>query len=94
LKIVLDIQENEAKLYLEFIKNLSFGTKAEVAGPNEVLIQCLLQSIENYETGKVKPTLHSSPPESHDKCSALNLCPMHGRSFEIHWIFYAIIIKD
>ncbi len=56
IKIVLEVQDNKAELFMEFIKDLSFVKKAEIAAPNEILNPRLLQSIENYETGKVKPT--------------------------------------
>ena len=56
MKIILDIQDNKAELFLEFIKDLSFVEKAEVAASNEILNPRLLQSIEDYETGKVKST--------------------------------------
>lgn len=56
MKIILDIHDNKADLFLEFIKNLSFVQKAEVAAPDQILNPRLLQSIEAYETGKAIPT--------------------------------------
>ena len=55
MKVLLEIQDNKAELFMEFVKNLSFVQKVEIATPNEITNPRILQSIEDYESGNVKP---------------------------------------
>lgn len=56
MKILLEISDNKAELFLEFIKNIPFIKKAEKLTAGQVTNIAILQSIEDYETGKVQPT--------------------------------------
>jgi hypothetical protein len=56
MKILLDINESKAEFAMEFFKNVSFVKKAKAIAANEITNPAILQSIEGYEKGKVKPT--------------------------------------
>ena len=57
MKILIEIPDNKAALALEFFKNISFIKKAKPVAKNEITNAVNLKSIENYESGKVKPTV-------------------------------------
>ena len=42
---------------MEFFKNLSFIKKAKAVDKNEITNIAVLKSIEDYESGKFKPTI-------------------------------------
>jgi hypothetical protein len=56
MKILLDITDSKAEFALEFFKNVSFIRKVKAIAPNEITNQAILQSIEGFEKGKLKPT--------------------------------------
>ena len=56
MKILVEVSDSKAELFLEFIKNISFIEYFEKVTPNQVISPAILQSIEDYETGKVQPT--------------------------------------
>ena len=53
MKILLDVATRKAAFAMEFFKNVSFIKKAKAIALNEITI---LQSIERYKKGKLKPT--------------------------------------
>lgn len=56
MKILVEVEDSKAKIFLEAIKEFSYVERAEIAEPNSILNPHLLESIESYETGKVQPT--------------------------------------
>ena len=56
MKILLDINDSKAEFAMVFFKNVSFIKKAKAIAPNEITNPAILQSIEGYENGKLKPT--------------------------------------
>lgn len=52
----IEIAENKAAFVEEFFKAISFVKKVRYIAPNEITNPAILQSIDSYETGKVKPT--------------------------------------
>lgn len=56
MRILLEVSDNKADLFLEFIRNLPFVKKSEKVSDNEVTNPKILRSIEDYEQGKVSPT--------------------------------------
>lgn len=56
MKIVVDINESKVAFALEFFKNVSFIKKAKAIASNEITNPDILQSIEGYEKGKIKPS--------------------------------------
>jgi hypothetical protein len=52
----IDIAENKIGFAEEFFKTISFVKKVRVIAKNEITNPAILQSIEDYEKGKVKPT--------------------------------------
>jgi hypothetical protein len=56
MKILLDINDSKAALAMEFFKNVSFIKNAKAIAPNEITNPDILQSIEGYEKGKLKPS--------------------------------------
>lgn len=57
MKILVEIPDNKAALALEFFKSISFIKKAKPVAKNEITNPSILKSIEDYESGKVKPTI-------------------------------------
>jgi hypothetical protein len=56
MKIVLDINDNKADYAIEFFKNISFVKKATAIAKNQITNPAILQSIQDYESKKIKPT--------------------------------------
>ena len=56
MKLLLDINDNKAKLAMKFFKSISFVKKVKAIAPNEITDAAILQSIELYEKGRTKPT--------------------------------------
>ncbi len=56
MKYILDIADNKSTFAEEFFKSISFVKKVRVVANNEVTNPAILQSIDDYETGKTKPT--------------------------------------
>jgi hypothetical protein len=52
----IDIADNKIAFAEEFFKTISFVKKVRAIPVNEITNLDILQSIENYEKGKVKPT--------------------------------------
>ena len=55
MRIVLEIADNKADLFLEFVRNLSFVKKSEKIPANQITNPAILQSIEDYEQGRTEP---------------------------------------
>jgi hypothetical protein len=55
MQLLLDIQDDKAELFLEFIKNISFIRSTEKITSGQITNPAILQSIQDYETGKVQP---------------------------------------
>jgi len=56
MKILLDINDSKAVFAMEFFKSISFIKKVKVIAPNEITNPFILQTIEDYEKGKLYPT--------------------------------------
>lgn len=56
MEILLDVNDDKAELFLEFIKNIPFVRSSEKVSSGQVGNKAVLQSIEDYESGKVAPT--------------------------------------
>lgn len=54
--VEIDIAESKANFVLEFFKSISFVKKVKVIASNETTNPEILQSIEDYEQGRLKPT--------------------------------------
>jgi len=54
MKILVEVQDSKAEIFLEAIKDFSYVERAEIAESNLIINPRLLESIESYETGKVK----------------------------------------
>ena len=54
-KIELDVPEQKLSLVLEFLKGVSFIKNIRTVAPNEITSQKILDSIEDFETGKTEP---------------------------------------
>ncbi|MBK7958473.1 MAG: hypothetical protein IPK03_10395 [Bacteroidetes bacterium] len=54
--IDIDIADNKLKFVEEFFKTISFVKKIRAIASNEITNPVILQSIEDYEKGKTKPT--------------------------------------
>jgi len=54
--IDIDIADNKIAFAEEFFKTISFVKKVRVIPCNEITNPAILQSIEDYEKGKVQPT--------------------------------------
>ena len=57
MRYILEIPENKVVFAEEFFKNVSFIKKVKAISSNEITNNAILQSIEQYETGKVNPTI-------------------------------------
>lgn len=55
MKILLDVNDNKAAFAMEFFKNVPFINTAKAITPNEITNPAILQSINSYEKGNVKP---------------------------------------
>lgn len=55
MQLLLDIQDDKAELFMEFIKNISFIRSTEKVVAGQVTNPAILQSIQDYETGKIQP---------------------------------------
>ncbi|MCR8557144.1 hypothetical protein KXD93_05800 [Mucilaginibacter sp. BJC16-A38] len=58
MKYILEIEVagGEATFVEKFLKNISFVKKVKAVASNEITNPAILQSIEAYENGSVKPT--------------------------------------
>ena len=56
MKILLDVATRKAASAMEFFKNVSFIKKAKAIASNGITNSAILQSIERYKKGKLKPT--------------------------------------
>ncbi len=56
MKYILDIDDNKSTFAEEFFKSISFIKNIKAIDNNEITNPDILNSIENYENGKVKPT--------------------------------------
>ena len=61
MKYILDIPENKTAFAEELFRSISFVTKVKAILPNEITNSAILQSMEEYEKGKIKPTPLSLP---------------------------------
>jgi hypothetical protein len=52
----IDIADDKRTFAEEFFKTISFVKKVRAIASNEITNPAILQSIEDYETGKAKPT--------------------------------------
>ena len=52
----IEVAENKTTFAEEFFKAISFVKKVRHVTPNEITNPAILQSIESYEKGNVKPT--------------------------------------
>ena len=52
----MDVATRKAAFAMEFFKNVSFIKKAKAIAANEITNSAILQNIEGYEKGKLKPT--------------------------------------
>jgi hypothetical protein len=58
MKFILEIEvaDNETSFAEKFFKNISFVKKVKTVAANEITNPVILESIEAYEKGMVKPT--------------------------------------
>lgn len=56
MKILVEVKDNKADYAVEIFKNISFVKKAKIIAKNEITTPAILQSIEDYEKRKLKPT--------------------------------------
>ncbi|MEP6711515.1 MAG: hypothetical protein ABJA37_03815 [Ferruginibacter sp.] len=56
MKILLEVNDNKAEFVMELLKSISFVKKAKAVSKNEITNSAILQSIEAYEKGTIKPT--------------------------------------
>ena len=56
MKILIEVNDEKVDFALEVLKSISFVKKAKKVAANEIANSAILQSIEDYENGKVKPT--------------------------------------
>jgi hypothetical protein len=54
--IDIDIAENKRNFVEEFFKTISFIKKVKAIESNEITNPSILQSIDDYEKGEIKPT--------------------------------------
>jgi hypothetical protein len=52
----IDIEDNKSTFAEEFFKTISFVKNVRIIANNEITNPAILQSIEDYEKGKAKPT--------------------------------------
>ena len=56
MKYLIDVAENRKAFAEELFKSMNFVKKITSVTANEITNPAILQSIEQYEKGKVKPT--------------------------------------
>ena len=58
MKFILEIEvaDNETSFAKKFFKNISFVKNVKTIAANEITNDAILQSIEAYEQGRIKPT--------------------------------------
>ncbi len=56
MKYILDIPESKTAFAEEFFKTISFVKKVTAILPNQITNPAILQSIDQYEKHKLKPT--------------------------------------
>lgn len=56
MKILVEVSNSKADFAIEVLKSISFVKNVKQVAVNEITNPVILQSIENYEKGKVKPT--------------------------------------
>lgn len=56
MKYVLEVPDNKSDFAEEFFKTISFVKNIKQITSNEITNPLILQSIEDYETGKLTPT--------------------------------------
>jgi CRISPR/Cas system-associated protein Csx1 len=57
MKILIDIPDNKVDLALKFFKSISFIKNARPVEKNKITNPVILKSIEDYESGKVNPSI-------------------------------------
>ncbi len=55
-RLEIEVADNETSFAENFFKNVPFVKKVQVIAANEITNPSILQSIQAYENGKVKPT--------------------------------------
>jgi hypothetical protein len=55
-RLDVEISDNETSFAEKFFENISFVKKVRAIPANEITNPAILQSIEAYESGKLKPT--------------------------------------
>lgn len=55
-RLEVEIADNEASFAEKFFENISFVKNVKAIAANEITNPAILQSIEAYESGKLKPT--------------------------------------
>ncbi len=55
MKILIEASDNKADFAMDVLKSISFVKKAKRVVANEITNTAILQSIEDYEKGKVNP---------------------------------------
>jgi len=55
-QLEIEIAENKRAFVEEFFKTISFVKKVKIVAQNEITNPAILDSIEEYEKGKIKPT--------------------------------------
>jgi hypothetical protein len=56
MKYVLEVPDNKSDFAEEFFKTISFVKNIKQIASNEITNPLILQSIDDYETGKLTPT--------------------------------------
>lgn len=56
MKYVLEVPDNKSDFAEEFFKTISFVKNIKQIASNEITNPSILQSIDDYETGKLRPT--------------------------------------
>ncbi|MEI7979554.1 MAG: hypothetical protein WCI53_11975 [Bacteroidota bacterium] len=56
MKYLLEVPDNKSDFAEEFFKTISFVKNIKQITSNEITNPLILQSIEDYETGKLNPT--------------------------------------
>ncbi len=56
MKYVLEVPDNKSDFAEEFFKTISFVKNIKQIASNEITNPSILQSIDDYETGKLTPT--------------------------------------
>lgn len=56
MKILVEVSSNKADFAIEVLKSISFVKNVKQVAKNEITNPVILQSIEEYEKRKIKPT--------------------------------------